>query len=205
MNLKQKLVEIRKSIGILRKTEKGDHCQYVDPALLLAKATEKMNELQVLLTPNVKSAVLTREKNPTKNKPDAVDFCASLTIDMVFHDAETDETLSTPWFAFGSNSSDPAMAGGSALTYSERYFLLKFFNVPTTKDDPDFLKEQVAGPKPIDEKIIESIEKMMTAARVDHADYLKYLGITAVSEIPTARVGVIMAELKRIADKNKAV
>ena len=36
----------------------------------------------------------------------------------------------------------PAMAGGAALTYFERYFLLKFFQIPTAKDDPEFFKNK---------------------------------------------------------------
>jgi len=203
MKLKEKLVEIRKGIGILRKTEKGQNCQYIDPALLLAKATEKMNELNVLLTSSVNSAVLSREPNPTQKKPDAKDFCVSLVIDMTFHDADSDETLTIPWFAFGSNSSDPSQAGGAALTYAERYFMLKQFNIPTTKDDPDFLKEQVSGPKPIDDKTISSITDMMTYAQVNSLDYLKYLGVTSVEEIPASKVTAILAELKQIGGSKK--
>jgi len=45
---------------------------------------------------------------------------------------ETDENL------FGANGQNDWEKGlGSALTYAERYFLLKYFHIPTDKDDID--------------------------------------------------------------------
>jgi hypothetical protein len=204
MNLKQKLVEIRKHIGILRKTEKGQNCQYIDPAVLLLKATDKMNELNVLLMSNIRSSALTREPNPTKSKPDARDFCVSLEMDMVWHDADSDETLTVPWFAFGTNTSDPSQAGGGALTYAERYFFMKQFNIPTTKDDPDFLKEKVNGPSVLNESQILLVADMMAAAQVNNADYLKYLGVESIEQIPEKNFKVVVAELKRIAERGRS-
>ena len=57
-------------------------------------------------------------------------------MEMEWVDTESGETLSVPWYAQGVD-----LAGekgvGKALTYAEKYFLLKFFHVPTKKDDPD--------------------------------------------------------------------
>jgi len=53
-------------------------------------------------------------------------------------------------------NNDSAKAYGAALTYAEKYFLMKFFNIPTNEDDPDFNKphyEEVKEPTP------EEIEK----------------------------------------------
>ena len=46
-----------------------------------------------------------------------------------------------PYFFTGIQD-DSSKALGSALTYSERYFLLKFFNIPTDDDDPDKFEEK---------------------------------------------------------------
>ena len=40
------------------------------------------------------------------------------------------------WAYYGQQD-DISKAFGSALTYSERYFLLKYFGLPTDEDDPD--------------------------------------------------------------------
>ena len=44
-----------------------------------------------------------------------------------------------PWYGQGLKDTEQGI--GNALTYAERYFLLKFFKIPTDSDDPDaFLK-----------------------------------------------------------------
>ncbi|MGY2126768.1 ERF family protein, partial [Nocardia gipuzkoensis] len=37
---------------------------------------------------------------------------------------------------------DVSKAHGTALTYTERYFLMKFFNIPTDEDDADAKQKQ---------------------------------------------------------------
>ena len=49
---------------------------------------------------------------------------------------------------------------GKALTYGEKYFLLKFFNIATDKDDPDSFQrkqESIQPPKLIDGKQLASL------------------------------------------------
>lgn len=46
------------------------------------------------------------------------------------------EILDIPWVIVGQQA-DAAQSLGSALTYSTRYFYLKFFHIATTEDDPD--------------------------------------------------------------------
>ena len=47
-----------------------------------------------------------------------------------------EERIEIPWQTMGQQD-DISKAFGSGLTYSERYFLLKFFGVPTDDDDTD--------------------------------------------------------------------
>ena len=44
--------------------------------------------------------------------------------------------IEVPW-AMAGQQADASQAFGSGLTYCGRYFLLKYFNVATTNDDPD--------------------------------------------------------------------
>ncbi|WP_207559116.1 ERF family protein, partial [Geobacillus thermoleovorans] len=46
------------------------------------------------------------------------------------------DRIEIPWQYMGQQD-DISKAFGSALTYTERYFLMKFFSVPTDEDDPD--------------------------------------------------------------------
>jgi len=197
LSLPKKLVEVRKHIGILRKTQKGQNGNYIDPAELLLKATDKMNDLNVFLTSNVLKSTLSKEHNPTKTTKDNHDFVVSLEMEMVFYDGDSDEKIVVPWFAFGKNTADPSMAGGSALTYYERYFFMKQFNVPTTKDDPDFLADRVRGPEFIDEKQAIQIVEMMDSKNLDHAGFFKYLSVDSASTIPAKRFDEIVRTLNQ--------
>lgn len=142
LNLRQKLVEIRKTIEFLQKTEKGERGKYVDVAVLLHKVREGMNEYGVLLSPSITNAVTHLEEAPTKNDKSNKDFMVDLFMAYTWHDADSDETIIVPWFATGTHMKDPSMAFGGALTYSERYFMMKYFQIPTSEDDPERFEQK---------------------------------------------------------------
>lgn len=142
LSLKQKLIEIRKSIQYLQKTERGNAGTYVDSAVLLKKIREKMDDLGVLLFPEVVESKNTKVHAPSKNNKEKNDYLSDNKMLFVWADAGSDEEITCNWHAVGSNMQDPAMAFGSALTYSERYFLLKFFQIPTANDDPDMFAQK---------------------------------------------------------------
>ena len=139
LNLKQKLLQIRKGVEYIQKTEDGSaNAKYIDPAVLLMKIRKKMDENNVLLVPQIKSYITKRESNPTKNNKDQMDFVIEIVMEFEWLDCDSDDKITSLWIATASNMKDPAFAFGSALTYTERYYLLKFFQIPTSKDDPEY-------------------------------------------------------------------
>ncbi len=156
LKLTQKLVEIRKAIGILQKETKGQAGKYVDPELILAKVVNAMNDQGVLLTTNILESESIKVDAPSKNNPEKKDYQTSLKMEMVFSDGES--TLVIPWYAIGSHMQDPAMAYGTALSYAERYFMLKTFNIATPELDPEFLKQKADILDELPEDIKKEIE-----------------------------------------------
>jgi hypothetical protein len=156
MNLHQKLSEIRKSVEYIQKTEKGNQgAMYVDPAVLLKTIRDKMDNYNILLIPSVGNSEIKQIDAPTKNNSNAKSYIYSGAMKYTWLDADDPEqNLSVPWFLTGKHMTDPAMAYGSALTFTERYFLLKFFQIPTSKDDPEFF-EQKTGEKISEKQLIE--------------------------------------------------
>ena len=149
MKLLQKLLSIRKSVEYIQKTEKGNQgAMYVDPAVLLKKIRDKMDESGVLLVPSLVNAELEQIPMPTKNNDKAIGFLFKSGMSYTWYDCDSDETLPVPWVCTGKHGQDPAMAQGGALTYSERYFLLKFFQIPTAKDDPEYFKDKTKVAEP---------------------------------------------------------
>jgi len=142
LNLRQKLINIRKSIDFLQKTEKGERGKYVDAAMLLHKIREGMNTHGVLLSPSITKANTGLVDAPTKNSPSNKDFLVDLFMSYTWHDSESEEMIIVPWFATGTHMKDPSMAFGGALTYSERYFMMKYFQIPTSEDDPERFEQK---------------------------------------------------------------
>jgi hypothetical protein len=132
LNIFQKLVEVRKCVSYLEKSAEGFKYKYVPGADVLTPVVAKMNELGLLLIPEVYDPKITIERI------DNVDNRIIETkMNMKWINSEKpEEFLVVPWLLFGEQN-DISKAFGSGLTYSERYFLLKFFNIPTNKDDPD--------------------------------------------------------------------
>ena len=61
-----------------------------------------------------------------------------------------EETIVCPWYGQGVDSGEKGV--GKALTYAEKYFILKQFNIATDKDDPDSFQKKAEGyskPDPI--------------------------------------------------------
>lgn len=137
MNLHQKLVEIRKDIGGFTKDKKSFNYEYVSGSQVLSKIQSKMNELGVLLVPQVNSQEF--KEHPYKDKfgKDKLDFIVhgAMTYSWLNADDPSDK-IEVPFYYTGQQD-DISKAFGSGLTYSERYFVIKFFNLPTDADDPD--------------------------------------------------------------------
>lgn len=142
MNLYQKLVEVRKSIDLFTKDTQGYGYRYVSGSQILSKIKNKLDELQILLIPVVLNQshetfdykVYDKE---TKKEREKTDFIVTADMKYVWVNAENpEERIEIPWQTMGQQD-DISKAFGSGLTYSERYFLLKFFGVPTDDEDPD--------------------------------------------------------------------
>jgi len=184
MNLKQKLIEIRKAIGVLQKTEQGNQgARYVDPAVILLKIRESMDKFNVLLSCEVIESSVTQIPAPTNNNPNNMGFFSNSKMLYTWHDVDSDETVLCDWYATGKHMQDPSMAFGGSLTYSERYFMLKFFQVPTTKDDPEFLKNKAGVIEYITDEQQANIMALIQETNTDINQFLQIGGIGSLSEM----------------------
>jgi hypothetical protein len=149
MNIYQKLIEVRKAVPYLQKEDKGAQYAYVGSSKVLSNVRSKMDELGLLLVPAVigtkvsESVVEYIEKDKYGNeKPKkTTTYFTELTLEMTWINAENpEEQIKVPWYGQGVDIAGEKGVG-KALTYAEKYFLLKQFNIATDKDDPDSLKQ----------------------------------------------------------------
>ncbi len=131
-----KLLEVKKKVRYLRKDEQGGGGQYdyASPEKVLGAINPELNERGIILMPQVvdesHDRVVVRTRNGDKNETMFI-----LKMNMVWIDTTSGEKIECPWYGVGCNGDEKGF--GSALTYAERYFMLKFFNIPTGTDDPD--------------------------------------------------------------------
>lgn len=135
MAIYQKLLSLQKAVIGLTKDKKGNGSyDYVSGDKVLSIVRPTMDELGLLLLTEVLDYTFTRQEYQTKNGPKAEMFCA-LRMRFTWVDTESGETIQCMWASSGMNSWDKSL--GSAITYAERYFLLKQFHIATDKDDVD--------------------------------------------------------------------
>jgi len=131
-----KLLAIRKSVDYLQKSTVGGQFNYTSSSQVLAAVRNAMNEQSILLV----AGVVHHNLISTPNRNQVLSHFTELDMIMEWVDAETGDTVSVPWYGQGVD-----LAGekgvGKALTYAEKYFILKQFNIPTDKDDPDAFQE----------------------------------------------------------------
>ena len=145
MNLHQKLVEIRKSIKGFHKDAKagsGSYVgyEYVSGSQVLRAIKEKMDELGVILVPEIDYDTMKWEKHQYKTAKgvEKTDFIITMKMIYTWVNAEfPDDKITVPWVCIGQQTDDIAKAVGTAMTYNERYFLLKSLGLPTDEDDAD--------------------------------------------------------------------
>lgn len=127
-NIYQKLVEVRKNIKSFKKDATGYGYKYVPGTQILSLIKEDLDKLGIVLE--------THLLNPIVDKSEKGYLIIS-NIKMIWIDADNPaDKIEISWFMTGEQK-DPSQAFGSGLTYTERYFLLKFFGIPTDEDDPD--------------------------------------------------------------------
>jgi hypothetical protein len=135
--------------------------------------TKKGNQEQVNLDPEF--IVL---RKTTKNQTEVL---TKVMMKFTWVDIETGEKDENLFGANGQNGFDKGV--GSALTYAERYFLLKYFHIATDEDDID-------QPAPLPKLTPEAFKKVM----LENDDYLNK--ILKDCDLTTEQTNTIELKLK---------
>lgn len=168
LNIYQKLAKIRKSVEVMKRDTKAYGYSYTKEESILAKITVYMDKLNLSLIPGILPGTTTvtpytYKKTKSTQKGDIYEEM----VNEVLVQADTtwtwinndnpDERIVVPWSMVGQQS-DASQSFGSGLTYSSRYFLLKYFNISTSNDDPDKFRSQ--------QKAAEEEERKAVAAEI---------------------------------------
>ena len=140
MAIYRKLAEIQSAVKGMTKDKSAYNYEYVTGDKVLNAIRPLMDSKGMLLLPSVKN-VETQVVNydAWDNKANGIvtktEILYVVTMEMKWVDSEDGETLVETWAGSGMNAFDKGF--GSALTYGERYYLLKTFHIATDRDDVD--------------------------------------------------------------------
>lgn len=137
MNLYQKIVQVRQVAEGFSKDTKGYGYSYVSGNQVLSKIKDKMNELNLLLLPSTQVGEHHTHAYKTAKGKDALDFVVKGEMSYTWINGDNPEEREIVTWAYYGQQDEISKAYGSALTYSERYYLLKSLGLPTDEDDPD--------------------------------------------------------------------
>ena len=163
MSIYKKLHKIQSRINGLGKDKSGLNYRYVTGDKVLGEIKPIMNELGLLLKQEILSIENVRQDYKTgigtDKEKDKSEINSKVMMRFTWIDIETGEKDENLFGANGQNDWDKGV--GSALTYGERYFLLKFFHIATDEDDidnPDRKKEETEQPKDTTAEISKLLE-----------------------------------------------
>lgn len=139
LTLYQKLHKIQEAVMGLGKDKQANSYRYVTGDKVLGEIKPLMNKHGLLLKQEVLSIENTRQDYLTGVKTDKekpkFEILSKCMMRFTWVDIDTGDKDENLFGANGQNDWDKGV--GSALTYAERYFLLKFFHIATDEDDID--------------------------------------------------------------------
>lgn len=139
MNLYQKLHEIQSQVLGLGKDKASNSYKYVTGSKVLEHIKPLMNKHGLILKQEVLSIDNERQDYlvavNTPNQKTKSEILTKVMMRFTWIDVKSGEKDENLFGANGQNDWEKGL--GSALTYAERYFLLKYFHIATDEDDID--------------------------------------------------------------------
>ena len=139
-----KLLEVKKAVPYLKKDDKTYQYTYATPEAVLGTLNPLLNAQGIFLKTEVIDSKSDRIDTKDKNGVHQENLY-HLKMRYTWIDTESGENIEQLFEASGCNGEEKGL--GSALTYAERYFMLKTFNIPTGDDDPDRHNRVYGGSK----------------------------------------------------------
>lgn len=190
LNLFQKIADVKANIDGFTKDTKGYNYSYVSGSQVLHRIRNKMIEHNLLLVPktseeNYKQIDVTRFNKKAGREITTSEFIVEMKLTYVWINADKpEEQFEVTFYAVGQQD-DVSKAHGTALTYAERYFLMKFFNIPTDEDDADAKQKQEKYNK-VSSKTVGVLKQEV----FDFVDLMKSLGKDVTQQQAESTFGI---------------
>lgn len=188
LNLYQKLLKIQQEVIGLGKDKESNSYSYVTGSKVLEYIKPLMNKYNLILKQEVLSIDNIRQDYKvgvgTPKEKDKAEILSKVMMRFTWIDCENGEKDENSFGANGQNDWEKGL--GSALTYAERYFLLKYFHIATDEDDIDNPERGEKEPKKTSE------DKLRECKTLDELKNV-FISLSATEQV---RVNSLKDELK---------
>jgi len=172
MSIYKKLLIIQQKIVGLSKDKSTHNYKYVTGDKVFEHIKPFMNELGLILKQEILSIENNRQDYQTKNGSKS-EILSKVMMRFTWIDTETGEKDENLFGANGQNDWEKGL--GSALTYGERYFILKYFHIATDEDDIDNPDRKIVPPMPAKQTpppVPKSNVNLITSEQKDELDII---------------------------------
>lgn len=159
-SLVNKLIKLRKSVPYIKKEQK----QYikfsvVSSETVLTEFNTHMNNLNIYLKTEVIDKKIERIQIGTNEKTKKAIFSYLVNLDMKYTWVNGDDPTEREEVLFAAIADDEnsSYAYGQALTYAEKTFFMKEFNIPADDVDPDVFQKEILKRIPATPEQIEAV------------------------------------------------
>lgn len=142
LNIYQKLLEVRKSVPYIQYNAKGYNFDYANESAVLGLLRNKLDEFGLFLEISMLSLDVIGAQKDTKyikatKETLIVDVSITkVVVEFTWVNCDNIEEKIVKQMIMQRPGGD-CQEIGAMLTYASRYFLLKYFTIPTSKDDPE--------------------------------------------------------------------
>ena len=208
-NIHQRINEAKHSMEGFIKDSKGYQYNYVSGSQVLHKLNPELYKHGINITFKTSDAKYEAVNVVVKGK-EKTEYIVSLNVHYTITNTDRiEEKIESTIFAIGQQD-DPSKALGTALTYSERYFLMKFFGLPTDEDDADARqKREVYAAKAKPEHIKNLKEKIAQAVEIGGDDaseqkVMQWLRISDYDTVTEAQINPMIKRLNELIDSKRS-
>ncbi|MFO3694381.1 ERF family protein [Staphylococcus felis] len=209
-NLYQRINEAKHSMEGFVKDTKGYQYSYVSGSQVLHKLNPELHKNGINITFKTSEPNFQQVTVVVKGKEKS-EFLVSLNVHYTITNVDNpEEKIESTIFAIGQQD-DPSKALGTALTYSERYFLMKFFGLPTDEDDADAKQKREQYTKPdakaigtLKEEMLKFSELMQSLGKqVSVDDVQQKLGFNDIQTLTNSQISGLIQKLDKWTNQTK--
>lgn len=201
----EKLQKIHSKVTYIQKSQSGSQYTYAGSSDVLGQVHGLMDEEHLLLIPRI----VDQHTEISTNKKGSQVVFTELQLTMTWVNSDNpEEKIECPWYAQGFDTAGEKGVG-KALTYGEKYFLLKFFNIATDNADPDSFQKNVESkkqPDPISKEHQKTLTDLFASmASVTNTDVKKvtsgYLQRAKVNSITKLNDDIAVSLIDKVASQ----